>query len=104
MGVYADQTAKEYQFSRESQDAYALETLRRAQSATTEGRFKREIAPIELKTGNLDTDELPRKARPDKIILHRRAAALATAEIANHFREPVGDLFLGAAVCSGRRG
>ena len=67
MGVYADQTAKEYQFSRESQDAYALETLRRAQSATAEGRFKREIAPIELKTGVLDTDELPRKAKPDKI-------------------------------------
>jgi acetyl-CoA C-acetyltransferase len=67
MGVYADQTAKEYQFSREAQDAYALETLRRAQSATTEGRFKREIAAIEAKTGAIDTDELPRKARPDKI-------------------------------------
>jgi len=67
MGVYADQTAKEYQFSRESQDAYALETLRRAQSATSEGRFKREIAPLEAKTGVVDTDELPRKARPDKI-------------------------------------
>lgn len=67
MGVYADQTAKEYQFSREAQDAYALETLRRAQSATSEGRFKREIAAIEAKTGAIDTDELPRKARPDKI-------------------------------------
>ncbi|HYD87753.1 MAG TPA: thiolase family protein [Vitreimonas sp.] len=67
MGVYADQAAKEYQFSRESQDAYALETLRRAQSATSEGRFKREIAAIETKAGALDTDELPRKAKPDKI-------------------------------------
>ncbi|MBL8531616.1 MAG: thiolase family protein [Hyphomonadaceae bacterium] len=67
MGVYADQTAKEYQFSREAQDAYALETLRRAQAATSEGRFKREIAPIESKAGVIDTDELPRKARPDKI-------------------------------------
>jgi acetyl-CoA C-acetyltransferase len=67
MGVYADQTAKEYQFSREAQDAYALETLRRAQEATAQGRFKREIAPIELKTGAIDADELPRKARPDKI-------------------------------------
>ncbi|MBN8605381.1 MAG: thiolase family protein [Caulobacterales bacterium] len=67
MGVFADASAKEYQFSRESQDAYALETLRRAQSATAEGRFKREIAPIELKTGAIDADELPRKARPDKI-------------------------------------
>lgn len=67
MGVYADQTAKEYQFSREAQDAYALETLKRAQDATSAGRFKREIAPIETKAGVIDTDELPRKARPDKI-------------------------------------
>ncbi len=67
MGVYADQTAKEYQFSREAQDAYALETLRRAQEATAQGRLKREIAPIELKAGAIDVDELPRKARPDKI-------------------------------------
>lgn len=67
MGVYADQTAKEYQFSREAQDAYALETLKRAQNATAEGRFKREIAPIESKAGVIDTDELPRKAKPDKI-------------------------------------
>lgn len=67
MGVFADQTAKEYQFSREAQDAYALETLKRAQDATEKGRFKREIAAIESKAGVIDTDELPRKARPDKI-------------------------------------
>ena len=67
MGVYADQAAKDYQFTRESQDAYALETLKRAQNATSEGRFKREIAVIESKAGAIDTDELPRKARPDKI-------------------------------------
>ncbi len=67
MGVYADHAAKEYQFTREAQDEYALETLRRAQSATAEGRFKREIAAVETKAGAVDTDELPRKARPDKI-------------------------------------
>jgi acetyl-CoA C-acetyltransferase len=67
MGVYADQAAKDYQFTRESQDAYALETLKRAQTATSEGRFKREIAAVETKAGAVDTDELPRKARPDKI-------------------------------------
>lgn len=67
MGVYADQAAKEHQFTREQQDAYALETLKRAQSATTEGRFKREVAAVETKAGAVDTDELPRKARPDKI-------------------------------------
>jgi acetyl-CoA C-acetyltransferase len=67
MGVYADQSAKDYQLTRQQQDAYALETLTRAQNATKEGRFKREIAAIESKTGVLDTDELPRKAKPEKI-------------------------------------
>ncbi len=67
MGVYADQSAKDYQFTRTQQDDYALETLSRAQSATREGRFKREIAAIESKAGAIDTDELPRKAKPEKI-------------------------------------
>jgi acetyl-CoA C-acetyltransferase len=67
MGVYADQAAKEYQFTRQQQDAYALETLGRAQSATKEGRFKREIAAVDSKFGTVDTDELPRKAKPEKI-------------------------------------
>jgi len=67
MGVYADQAAKDYQLTRQQQDAYALETLTRAQAATSEGRFKREIAAVEGKGGAIDTDELPRKAKPEKI-------------------------------------
>ena len=71
MGNYADMIAKEYQFTREQQDAYALETLSRAQSATKEGRFKREITPVVVKGKKgdvtIDTDELPRTAMPDKI-------------------------------------
>ncbi len=67
MGVYADQSAKEYQLSRQQQDAYALETLSRAQAAAKEGRFKREIISVETKAGVIDTDELPRKAKPEKI-------------------------------------
>jgi acetyl-CoA C-acetyltransferase len=67
MGIYADQSAKDYQLTRTQQDAYALETLTRAQNATKEGRFKREIAVIEHRAGAIDTDELPRKAKPDKI-------------------------------------
>jgi acetyl-CoA C-acetyltransferase len=71
MGNFADMIAKEYQFTREQQDAYALETLSRAQSATKEGRFKREISPVTVKSKKgdvtIDTDELPRTAMPDKI-------------------------------------
>ncbi len=77
MGVFADMIAKEYQFTREAQDAYALETLARAQSATKEGRFKREIAPVTIKTRKgevvVDEDQLPREARPDKIPTLRAA-------------------------------
>jgi len=67
MGVYADQAAKDYQLTREMQDAYALETLSRAQAASKEGRFKREIIAVEAKPAAMDTDELPRKAKPEKI-------------------------------------
>jgi acetyl-CoA C-acetyltransferase len=67
MGVYADQAAKDYQFSRQTQDAYALETLTRAQNAGKEGRFRREIIKLASKFGDIDTDELPRKAKPEKI-------------------------------------
>lgn len=71
MGLFADKIAGEYQFTREQQDAYALETLTRAQNATKNGKFKREIAPVTVKGRKGDTivnsDELPRTAMPDKI-------------------------------------
>jgi len=67
MGFYADRIAREYQFTRDQQDAYALETLRRAQSAD----FSAEIAPLETATRQgmvrIESDELPRRAKPDKI-------------------------------------
>lgn len=67
MGVYADRIANEYSFTRDAQDDYALETLRRAQAAD----FSAEIAPITIAGRNGETliskDELPRIARPEKI-------------------------------------
>jgi len=63
MGVFADKTAKEYQFSREAQDEFALTSLTRAKKAIQNGNFKTEIAPIML----IDTDEGPQKAKPEKI-------------------------------------
>ncbi|MEQ8406097.1 MAG: thiolase family protein [Oceanicaulis sp.] len=71
MGVYADMIARENQFTREDQDAYAIETLSRATKATESGAFKREIAPVTIKGRKgdvtVDTDELPRRAKPEKI-------------------------------------
>lgn len=71
MGVFADQIASEYQFTREQQDAYAIESVRRAQSAETEGKFDREMTAVTVKGRKGDTvvtkDEGPSNARPEKI-------------------------------------
>ncbi|TXN15788.1 acetyl-CoA C-acetyltransferase, partial [Methylobacterium sp. WL93] len=63
MGTFAEDTAQAYQFTREAQDAYALESLARATRATAEGAFADEIVPV----GGAATDEGPRRARPEKI-------------------------------------
>lgn len=64
-GVTAENVAVTYHVSREEQDAFALESHRRACEAIKSGKFKDEIMPVELKDrkGNVtvfDTDEGPR--------------------------------------------
>lgn len=71
MGAFAEEAAQSYQFTREAQDAYALESLRRAQAAIAGGAFAREITPVEIMgrkgTETVEVDEQPGKAQPDKI-------------------------------------
>lgn len=71
MGVFAEEAVRDYQFTREEQDDYALRSLSRAKTAIAEGWFVREITPVTVSTrgGDLmiDTDEQPAKARPEKI-------------------------------------
>ena len=71
MGTFAQDTANEYQLTREAQDGYTIESLRRAQTAIAEGAFVDEIAPVTVKSRGgdvvVDTDEQPGKGRPDKI-------------------------------------
>lgn len=71
MGVFAESCADKYHFSREDQDAYALESLRRARAAIDNGSFKWEITPVTVagRKGDtvIDTDEAPLKAMPEKI-------------------------------------
>ena len=77
MGNFAETCASQYQFSRDDQDAYAIESLRRANIAIDQGLFDAEIAPVIIvgRQGEIiiDTDEQPGKARPDKIPLLRPA-------------------------------
>lgn len=48
MGVFADQTAREYAISREAQDAYAVQSYKRAEASTQNGRFGAEIVPVDV--------------------------------------------------------
>ena len=50
MGITAENVAERYQISREMQDTLAVESHRRAGMAIAEGRFKEQIAPVEVKT------------------------------------------------------
>lgn len=71
MGTFAQDTANEYQLTREAQDNYAIESLTRAQSAIADGAFKSEIVAVTVATRKgdiiVDTDEAPGKGMPDKI-------------------------------------
>lgn len=64
MGLTAENIAREWNISREDQDACALESHKRAVAAAQEGRFKDQIVPFELKTKagttQFVTDESPR--------------------------------------------
>jgi acetyl-CoA C-acetyltransferase len=72
MGNCGETCAKHYGFSREEQDAYAVETYRRAQRASEDGSLAAEIVPVQLaqKKGPaqvVDRDEEPFRANFDKM-------------------------------------
>jgi len=71
MGTFAEDTAQAYQFTREQQDSFAIESLKRAQKAITEGTFAAEVTPVSVKSGKTETsvaqDEQPLKAKLDRI-------------------------------------
>jgi len=71
MGSFAEESARDYQFTRESQDDYAIASLTRAQKAQAEGWFDREIVAVEIKGRKgptiVDTDEQPAKGDASKI-------------------------------------
>ncbi len=79
MGTFAQDTANEYQLTRENMDDYSVESLRRANEAIKTGAFDGEVVPVTVKTRKgevvVDTDEQPPKGSPDKIRELRAAFA-----------------------------
>jgi acetyl-CoA C-acetyltransferase len=77
MGTFAEECSAKYEFTREAQDNFAIESVKRAQVATSEGWFKWEIAPVTVtsRAGDtvIDKDEGPLKAKVEKIPTLRAA-------------------------------
>ncbi len=71
MGHFAEDCAQRYNFSREDQDGFAIESLTRATEAIENGAFRREIAPVPVtkrnETISVDTDQQPLTANIEKI-------------------------------------
>ncbi|MDA8585199.1 acetyl-CoA C-acyltransferase [Rhodobacteraceae bacterium] len=71
MGTFGEDCAEKYQFTRDDQDAYAIESVARAQKAAASGQFDWEIAPVTVQTRKGDVtvsqDEGPQKIDPGKI-------------------------------------
>ena len=71
MGTFAEDTAEHYQFTREAQDNYAIESLTRAKNAVEDGSFDQEVVSVTVKTrkgdANISSDEQPFNANIEKI-------------------------------------
>lgn len=111
MGSFAEDSARDYQFTRAAQDDYALESLRRANAAIESGAFAGEIVPVTIsgRGGDVvvDTDEQPGKARPDKIPTLKPAFAkdgTITAANASSISDGAAALVLTRASVAAREG
>ncbi|AUM74801.1 acetyl-CoA C-acyltransferase family protein [Paracoccus jeotgali] len=71
MGVTAENVASEHNITRAAQDEFALQSQQRAAAAISEGRFRDQIVPVEIKTRkgtvSFDTDEHPKETTLDKL-------------------------------------
>ena len=111
MGVFAENCAEQFAFTREAQDQFALTSLSRALGANNDGTFAWEIAPVTVpgRKGDVvvDRDEQPAKASPDKIPLLKpafRKDGTVTAANASSISDGAAALVLMARSTAEKRG
>ena len=79
MGHFAEETAKKYGFTRDEQDAFAIESVTRAQNALADGAFADETTPVTISNRKgdviVEADETPGTVNVDKIPTLRAAFA-----------------------------
>ena len=111
MGVTAENVAREHGISRDEQDAFALESQRRAQQAIEAGVFSSQIAPIEVKVKRqavmFDTDEHPKATSAEALAGLRPAFAKegsVTAGNASGINDGAAAVVLGTAAAAAEAG
>ncbi len=112
MGSCAESCATEYGFSREEQDAYALESYRRAREATEKGLFAEEIVPVQIPQKKGDPLSVDRDEEPFKSDLSRMGSlkpafqkdGTVTAANASKINDGAAALALTTASEAARRG
>jgi acetyl-CoA C-acetyltransferase len=111
MGLYAEDAARQYQFTREMQDAFATESLNRAKRASADGSFKDEIVAVKIagKKGEtvVSIDEQPQKSDPAKIPTLRPAFTkdgTVTAANSSSISDGAAALVLTSAGLADKRG
>ena len=111
MGHFAEATAQKYSFGRAEMDAFAVESVKRARKAITDGAFTPEIAPVTIATRKGETtvseDEGPGVARLEKIPTLRPAFAkdgTVTAASSSSISDGAAALLLMRASVAEKRG
>lgn len=111
MGAFAEDSARDYQFSREEQDDFAIRSLTRAKAAQESGAFDREITPVDVHgrkgTTTISEDEQPGKADIERIPTLRPAFAkdgTITAANASSISDGAAALVLARASVAAKHG
>ncbi|MEO7051780.1 MAG: thiolase family protein [Rhodanobacter sp.] len=112
MGVFAESCADKYHFSREDQDAFAIESVNRAKAAQQNGAFAGEIVPVTVsgRKGDVqvDTDEQPGRSDVTKIPnlrpAFRKDNGTVTAASSSSISDGAAALVLMSADDAGKRG
>jgi len=111
MGYFAEETAKKYSFSRESQDSFTTESVTRALAAISNGSFDSEIVPVTVvnrrKESIVDKDEEPARCDLEGISTMRPAFAkdgTVTAASSSSISDGAASLILMSAAEAERRG
>ncbi len=112
MGNCAELCAREFDFSRDDQDAYARASYERARAATEEGRFEAELASVEVPVRRGDPTVVDRDEDPFKVKLDRMGGlrpafeedGTVTAANASNLSDGAAALVLGTPAVAEKQG